>query len=198
MKTFCLILFCAVILPINARALSAEEKVISYARTGNEDALKAAVKKDKMLMLAADKYGNTLIITAAIYGQNALIKYLDSQWPNWNRPNTYGENALHAAVRFKHPGTAKLIVSLAAQDPDTTLEEFINLPDHTRRQTPLHWAAQSCDRDLYTFLVNWGADDKKPNAQGQTPATLLARCPAGKKTGKNSAKQADAPPIKKI
>lgn len=188
MKAFCLVLFCAVVFPISTWALSAEEQVISYVRTGNEHALKNAVKKDKRLMLATDKYGNTLIITAAIYGKNALIKYLDSQWPNWNRSNMYGENALHAAIRFKHPGTAKLIVSLAAQDPDTALKEFISLPERTQRQTPLHLAAQSCDRDLYAFLVSWGADDKKPNAQRHSAAKILARCPAEKKTGQNSAK----------
>lgn len=173
------LLFCLffVFAPL-AYALSPKEAVFSYVHNGNEDALKSAIKKDKLLLFSTDKHGNTLIIAAARYGQNNMIKYLHSVWPDWDKTNKYGETALHAAIRFKHPATAQLIVNLVAKDPDIQLNNFINIADTAQQQTPLHWAAQQCDQALYSFLVNWGANPSLNNKLGQTPQNLLAACPS--------------------
>lgn len=164
-----------------AAAYAAERDILAYIRSGSTEEVKATVRKDKSAIFVTDAYGNTLFILAARYGHNAILSFLNDEWAQWARANRYGENALHAAIRYQHPSTAALVVSLAEKDPDLEFDAFINRKDLVNFSTPLHLAAQNCDRQLYDLLVQHGANPKLLNKNRQTPSAMLKTCPPPEK-----------------
>lgn len=166
---------------IGTAAYAAERDILAYIRSGSTEEVKETVRKDKSAIFVTDRYGNTLFVLAARYGHNAILSFLNDEWAQWSRVNRYGENALHAAIRYQHPSTAALVISLAEKDPDLEFDTFINRKDLVNFSTPLHLAAQNCDRQLYDLLVQHGADPKRLNKNRRTPASLLKACPPPKK-----------------
>lgn len=171
-----------------------EKRIIICAKQGLLSCLKEEIKKDKSSQFLLDKNNNTLLILAAANGHNTSLRFLADQWPKWALTNNQGRNALHMAIIGKHYDTAKLVVHLVEEDWDSDLKRFINIPDIKDLASPLHWAAYRCERDLYQFLLDYGANPKAWDKNSNTPEEILQACPPEKPTKKPKPQPAPAKP----
>lgn len=97
-------------------------------------------------------------------------------------------NALHVAAMNKHAKMAKLILQTVEQskfiahlhgvadgDPvvdvmcQNLLESYLNTPDKSRNETPLHFAAKVGALDVIEVLISYPICKMKPNFEGMFP-----------------------------
>lgn len=96
-------------------------------------------------------------------------------------------NALHVAAMNKRAKMAKLILQTVEQcefiehlhgiknDPmvyemsQFLLESYLNTPDKSRNDTPLHFAAKLGAIDVIEVLISYPQCKKKPNSEGKYP-----------------------------
>lgn len=105
-------------------------------------------------------------------------------------------NALHVAAMHKHAKMAKLILQTVEQpqfiellhgfknDPNievmsqNLLESYLNTPDKSRHETPLHFASKIGAKDVIEVLLAYPICKMKPNSDGLYPKDIIcARCP---------------------
>jgi hypothetical protein len=102
-------------------------------------------------------------------------------------------NALHVAAISKHAKMAKLILQTIEQTQfiellhgcknDTTAEEvslillesYLNTPDKSRNETPLHFAAKFGAVDVIEVLIAYPLCKMKANAEGQFPKDIICQ-----------------------
>ncbi len=182
MQKFILLLFIFMFPLFSLAKNKTEKRIFTCARQGLLSCLKEEIKKDKYNQFLLDTNRNSLLVVAASHGQNKALQFLADEWPKWFLCNKQGRNALHMAIIAKHYDTAKLVVYLVDEDTDADIKRFINTPDTKELATPLHWAAYRCQRDLYQFLINYGANPKARDNEFRTPQEILAACPPEKPT----------------
>ncbi|KAL7030023.1 hypothetical protein ACKWTF_006483 [Chironomus riparius] len=104
-------------------------------------------------------------------------------------------NALHIAAMYKHAKMAKLILQTVEQpqliellhgiknDPNievmsqNLLESYLNTPDKSRNETPLHFASKIGAKDVIEVLLAYPICKMKPNSEGLYPKDIIcARC----------------------
>mmetsp|Transcript_3976 Transcript_3976/g.5527 ORF Transcript_3976/g.5527 Transcript_3976/m.5527 type:complete len:350 (-) Transcript_3976:399-1448(-) len=91
----------------------------------------------------------TLIQTAAQFGQARMLKCLLDRRAGFHERNKLGETAMHLAAKFDHPACIKLLAKAGAHiDPATF--------DHGH--TPLHYAAMHGNLQAALALQVMGAD----------------------------------------
>lgn len=96
-------------------------------------------------------------------------------------------NALHVAAMHKHAKMAKLILQTVEQpqfiellhgfknDPNievmsqNLLESYLNTPDKSRHETPLHFASKIGAKDVIEVLLAYPICKMKPNSDGSYP-----------------------------
>jgi len=96
-------------------------------------------------------------------------------------------NALHVAAMHKHAKMAKLILQTVEQpqfiellhgfknDPNievmsqNLLESYLNTPDKSRHETPLHFASKIGAKDVIEVLLAYPICKMKPNSDGLYP-----------------------------
>lgn len=96
-------------------------------------------------------------------------------------------NALHSAAISKHAKMAKLILQTVEQpqfiellhgfknDPNievmsqNLLESYLNTPDKSRNETPLHFASKFGAKDVIEVLLAYPLCKMKPNSEGKYP-----------------------------
>lgn len=103
-------------------------------------------------------------------------------------------NALHIAAMNKRAKMAKLILQTVEQpafiehlhgfkdDPmvyemsQFLLESYLNTPDKSRNDTPLHFAAKLGAVDVIEVLISYPLCKKKPNSEGKYPEDVSWNC----------------------
>lgn len=96
-------------------------------------------------------------------------------------------NALHVAAMNKHDKMARLILQTVEQtqfiellhgfkdDPNVVemssflLESYLNTPDKSRNETPLHFAAKIGALEVIEVLISYPLCKMKPNSEGLYP-----------------------------
>lgn len=102
-------------------------------------------------------------------------------------------NALHVAAMNKHAKMAKLILQTVEQSSfiellhgfkdDSNIEEmsrfllesYLNTPDKSRNETPLHFAAKVGAVDVIEVLISYPLCKMKPNFEGNFPKDVSKR-----------------------
>ena len=102
-------------------------------------------------------------------------------------------NALHVAAMNKHDKMAKLILQTVEQTkfiellhgiknhPNTEemsqflLESYLNTPDKSRNETPLHFASKIGAIEVIKVLVSYPVCKMKPNSEGLLPKDVSCR-----------------------
>ena len=115
-----------------------------------------------------DKYGNTVLHTAASRGQidiiESLIALQITQTMNIHQTDHFGNTPLNSAIRSGHKAISQMLIDLG-MDVNTT----------NRFGTPLHNAARLGKINLVKLLIDSGADLNKRDSFGKTPLHDAAR-----------------------
>lgn len=169
-------------------------------RAGNEATVKKMLRKSKELVFLADEEGRTPFL-AAVEDKNVSMAYLLAEY--WSRLTVLSDkgNAVHIAVLNEDSAMVKMLVHVAAREDPQLAQRLVNAPRATKGKgqwagadlnTPLHLAAQKCNRDIYQYLISRGAEPDRRNAAWETPQQILARCPAPSKSAVKTTKSARA------
>jgi len=115
----------------------------------------------------ADFARNTPLVLAARNGHEGVVKVLlgrDNISPD--KPDNYGQTALHHAAEAGHEGMVKVLLGRDNVSPDK--------PDN-HGQTPLHHAAEAGHERVVKILLGRGdLNPDKPDELGQTPLCCAA------------------------
>lgn len=143
---------------------------------GDQNRVDELVGKDRSQLTAKDKQGRTPLLAAVAANQPALVDYFVSKGAKLFEVSPEG-NVLHIAVANKNLDLLKQLVQKARQSSQLSLileyklSPARNVPD----LTPLGWAARSCQKDIYNYLVSVGAKEGLAN-QAYSPVALLGKC----------------------
>jgi hypothetical protein len=105
---------------------------------------------------------NVALLRAARTGDTATVKRMVDRHADITTKDTYGDTALHLALKNKHTDTAELLVSRGANvNAKGALED-----------TPLHVSIYESEAGMATLLRQKGADDTLLNRYGLNPAEM--------------------------
>ena len=108
-----------------------------------ESLLKAGAKAS-----AANKYGSTPLLEAAVRGNPVVIEKLLKAGADVKAGNGDGQTALLILSRTSNVAAAKLLISHGAN---------VNVTEHWHEQTPLMWAAAESQPAMVKLLLDHGA-----------------------------------------
>lgn len=143
---------------------------------GDQKRVEELVKKDRSQLTAQDKQGRTPLLAAVVNNQPELVTYFVSKGAKLFEVSSEG-NALHIAVAHKNLPLLKQLVQAARQNSQLALmlEYKVRPAKNAPELTPLGWAAHTCQKDIYNYLVSVGAKEGLAN-QAYSPVTLLSKC----------------------
>ena len=203
MKIFTIILCaCMLAVPMGSVVHAAPQKISTTkdyygdlwfsVEHNDPDHVRKVLRKDKRLVYSVKK-GLTPYLYSVQKGYRKMAWMLvDEFWAHAYDRCAWG-NALHVAIENQDFPMLKLTMKAAQMDFDEgLLDRLINeqrynrKPDQKRADlnTPLHVAAQYCNRPIYDYLVSFGASEKTINADWKTAAEILATCPPEKPKNK--------------
>ncbi len=156
--------------------LKKEDDIFAAAAKGNKTRAEELVLANRYILSEKNKEGKIPLLVAVENNQPALVDYLTDEGANLFEPSTSG-NALHIAVAKKNLSMLKHLVQLARQKGQLALMlEYKTVPaKNVPALTPLGWAARTCQRDVYKYLVSVGAREGIAS-QPFSPANLLGKC----------------------
>jgi len=114
---------------------------------------------------ASDKYGNTALHTAAIYGHIEIARFLIANGADVNAKNQWGETPLYEAIKgtyFGGGGSVKLAELLLNHGVD------INAIINDKEETPLLLAVKNREKEIVKLLLKRGANRKAVDIDGNT------------------------------
>ena len=168
-----------------------EDDIFTAARTGDMDLAQRVIASNKAAVFKKDKAGYTPLFIAVQNNQPEMVTYLVDNMARLFESSPQG-NVFHVAVTRQNMDMLKHLVSLARKEGRLAmmLEYRAALQKNGQSMTPLGYAAQLCNKEIYDYLISVGAKDgglsKKSNILGyKTPADLMQECktkPAQAKT----------------
>jgi hypothetical protein len=114
---------------------------------------------------AANEYGQTPLLLAAVNGHEAVVKLLLDKGADLETNDKYGQTPLLMAAWNGHEAVVKLLLDKGA-DLETNDKEYW--------QTPLSWAARNGHEAVVKLLLDKGADLETNKEYGQTPLLMAA------------------------
>lgn len=200
MKRFlCLVFLFLFALPLCRAGLY--HQFFTAVRRGDQATVKKMMRKNKEMVFLSDPDGTTPFLAAVETKNVSMAFLLADHWSRLWASNGEG-NALHIAAANEDGPMIKMILRMVETEGSAASKQMVNARRVQKRaarlpadlNTPLHVAAQTCNRVIYRYLTQHGADPSIPNAALETPAQILARCPkeTKKKQLPPAAKKADA------
>ncbi len=161
-----------------------EDDLFTAAQTGDMELAKKVIASNKAAVFTKNQAGLTPLFVAVENGQTEMVTYLVNNMARLFETSPKG-NVLHVAVNTQNLDMLKLLVKLARQEGQLAnmLEFRVALQKNGQSMTPLGYAAQLCNEEMYNYLVSVGAKtgglSKTPNLLGyKTPADLMQECKA--------------------
>lgn len=174
----------AVIAQDNAQILAKQQEkakkqaddIFVATAKGNKTRVEELVKADRSLVASKDKMGRTPMLVAVENNQPELVTYFIDQGSKLFEVSSLG-NAMHIAVAKKNLDMLKQLVQHARQNGQLSLmlEYKVSPAKGVPALTPLGWAARTCQKDMYKYLVSVGAKEGLAN-QAYSPVSLLKKC----------------------
>ncbi len=154
-----------------------------YAVEHNDSTqVRKLLRQDKRLVFSFKK-GMTPYLYSVKNGNRQMAWMLaDEFWAHVYDRCAWG-NAIHIAAENQDFPMLKL--TMKAAQMDDLLEQLIDEQRYSTKpnqkkadlNTPLHIAALHCNREMYDYLVSFGASETKVNADFKTAEEILATCP---------------------
>ena len=142
MSRFIVIIFLVIVFTF----FSESQEIIKDIKAGNIEKIKEVIKKDPSQLKMTDESGNNLLIYAAFYKQNEILKFLLENGLDVNSKDEQGFSLLHIACFNCSKDLTKLLVEKGA-DINAKQEEY---------GTPLDLAASFCGDSLVQYLKERG------------------------------------------
>lgn len=176
-----------------ARADILGASFFAVVRSGDTDKAEEMIRADKTLVFVEEPGGMTAFLAAVKNKDVKMAQLLADSFSRLDVRTAEG-NAVHLAVINNDEAMLRMLFAFMDEVEPDLFEYLANAPRGSRtspasdRNTPLHLAALNCNRTIYDFLVQHGANEKALNRRRQTPKRLLSFC---KKT--TAPKSAPAP-----
>ncbi len=157
-------------------AKNKKDDIFGAAAKGDQARVEELLLQDRYALKTKNDKGLTPLLVAVENGQTAMIDYLLTQGAALFEASGAG-NALHIAVSKKNLSLLKYLVEKARKNGQLALmlEYKVSPAKGVPALTPLGWAARSCNRDIYNYLVSIGAKQGL-SSQTYSPAALLGKC----------------------
>lgn len=165
-----------------------EDDIFEATVKGNQERVQELVMYDRTLLSLKDKQNRTPLLVAVENNQQQLVDYFIKEGAKLFDVSSVG-NVLHITVAKNNKDMLERLVQEARKNGQLALmlEYKISPAKNVPPLTPLGWAARSCNKELYQYLVSVGAKEGLVG-QASSPAAFLARCDA-----KPTAQKASAP-----
>jgi ankyrin repeat protein len=121
--------------------------------------LKTLIEKNKKLVNAKDKDGNTPLYRAAANGHDQVVQLLLDKGAEIDAKNKYGGTPLYRAAANGHDQVVQLLLDKGAEID--AKDEYV--------QTPLYRAAENGHDQVVQLLLDKGAEVNSKEKYGQTP-----------------------------
>ena len=144
-------------------------QLITAAKTGQVDLALAVLEsgaRADLLPQPQDRDQRSLLMHAAVCADTRLLRALIARGADVNR-SIGGLTPLLAATRDSHLGRPDAVLTLVSNGADTRVAD-------AEGNTPLHYAALSCEATVAAILVDAAADVNAVNREGHTPLALAA------------------------
>ncbi len=152
------------------------DDIFAASAKGNKARAEELLSANKRILSTKNNDGKTPLLVAVENNQTDLVNLYIDKGASVFDVSPQG-NVLHVAVAKKNLGMIKTLVQKARQNGQLALmlEYKVAPAQHVPPLTPLGWAARTCQKDVYQYLVSVGAREGNA-AQAYTPANLLGKC----------------------
>lgn len=182
--------------------------IFKAAQTGDVDLARRVVDFNKAVVFDKNQSGDTPLLVAVENGHTEVVDFLINNMARLFEASSKG-NAFHVAVKAQNLDMLKHLVQLARQEGRLAMMlEYKTLPPKESQLngtlSPLGFAALSCNKEMYDYLISVGARPGMRGSKGSalgmmSPVDLMDKCkakPAAAKTLKAPAKPAQKTPAK--
>ena len=155
------VLFASLLLLYFSLVAAAAGTLHEVARNGDVEGLKRYLDQGANLE-QPDETGETLLISAALAGQSAVVEILIAKGANIHAQNHNGLTALHGSAYAGHLDVAVLLIKSGADVNDSA---------NRLSTTPLHLAAEENQLAVVELLLAKGATVEAEEMNGYTAIT---------------------------
>ncbi|WP_378181656.1 ankyrin repeat domain-containing protein [Aquimarina sp. SS2-1] len=134
------------------------DTIFNAIRSGNLEAVRGFLEKDKNLVHIKDERGSTPLLLSSYYGFLDIVKLILSYGPNIDEQDASGNTAL-MGVSFK--GNYEIAALLIAEGADVNVKSYNDA-------TALIFAATFGQKEIMRLLIQHGADISAKDNNGHT------------------------------
>ena len=161
-----------------------DNDIFTAASSGNKVLAEKVIAQNKAVVFNKNSAGQTPLLVAVESGQEEMVKFLLEKSSRLFETSGKG-NAFHIAAKTGNMNMLKLLVekARAAGNLAAMLEYKVAPAKGKMPVTPLYFAAQACNKEMYDYLVSLGAKEGAVSAEAvalgfESPAYLMSQCKA--------------------